>query len=73
MNEIDTNNIKSAWPTQAPTVGACGAALSQGCFSFGPPRFQLGPLGFLDTNMLVSATQKSGILTQTPNARGFAL
>ena len=87
MNEIDTKqhemymtNVSpnARGPTATYIAPACvGLALDPWIFVLGLWRFRLGPRGFSDTNMSVSATQKSRVgritPTQGPNVRGFVL
>ena len=73
-NEIDTNNMKCTWPMQPPMRGdptepifhlaALGSHWVCGHSLLGNFGVALGPQGFLDTNMLLSAKQ---------NPRGLAL
>ena len=74
-NEMDTNNMKSTWPTPAPRVGDPMRPI----FHLLALVFMLGVtqiLVFLDTNMLVSPNTKlwrwGSKPMRGPNANGFA-
>ena len=77
---MDTNNMKSTWPTPAPRVGDPTppifhlVALGVGVGVMQILAFLLGVtqiLAFLDTNMLVSPTRWWSKPTGGPNANGF--
>ena len=61
-NEIDTNNMKSTWLTQAPTRGYPTRPILH-LLALGSHWARRGRRGFSDTNMLVSETRIACIVS----------